>query len=248
MHGLECARLVTQVLLGGLFPVFELCGSDRPDSIGVGVHFIFDAFSAQTVVYCWDHPRRDENCEEFDIPDQLASLLDVCLRDASHLPINNSGVFEAQVELPEPIFFYEHECQVGGSRFNNLSGGAKQCNYPFRQELDHFCFQIWQESFHFREGRSHSWRWHGTWESGCRGSFLSSAAFARGVPLSGTSRVCGTLAGMVREGCTLHPLKKKIPGREIISCCRPSFSTMRPVRALYNPNNLPQLAQRMHQK
>ena len=65
-------------------PVFEPCGSDRPDSIGVGVHFIFDAFSAQTVIYCWDHPRRDEDCEEFDIPDQLTSLLDMFLCDASY--------------------------------------------------------------------------------------------------------------------------------------------------------------------
>ena len=49
MHGLESAWLVTKVLLGEDFPVFEPCGPDRPDSIGVGVHLIFDAFSAQAV-------------------------------------------------------------------------------------------------------------------------------------------------------------------------------------------------------
>ena len=98
MHGLECARLVTEFLLRGHLPVFKPCGSDGPDTILMGVHFIFDAFSAQAVVDCWDHPRRDKDREEFNIPYQLPSLLDVLLRDASHLPVNNSGVgfFSAQ--------------------------------------------------------------------------------------------------------------------------------------------------------
>ena len=57
--------------------------------------------------------------------------------------------------------------------------------------------------------------WLGVPQSGA--SSFSSAAFARGVSMSGTSRVWGTLAGTTREGCTLHPSKKKISGREIIS-------------------------------
>ena len=49
--------------------------------------------------------------------------------------------------------------------------------------------------------------------SGCLEWSFSVAAFARGVPLSGTSWVCGTLAGMLREGCTLHPSKTSIWNR-----------------------------------
>ena len=64
----------------------------------MGVRFIFDAFSAQAVVDCWDHPRRDKNGEEFNIPYQLYALRDVLLRDASHLSVYDSGVglFSAQ--------------------------------------------------------------------------------------------------------------------------------------------------------
>ena len=45
LNGLESAW-ITKVLLGGDFPVFEPCRQDRPNSIEMGVHFIFDAFSA----------------------------------------------------------------------------------------------------------------------------------------------------------------------------------------------------------
>ena len=75
--------------------------------------------------------------------------------------------------------------------------------------------------------------------SGCLASSLS-LVWARGVPggvpLSGTSLVWGTLAGILRDGCTLHPAKKKIPGREMISWRLPSLSTILPVRDLYSPD------------
>ena len=64
----------------------------------MGMRCILDAFSAQAMIDCRDHPHRDKNCEEFDIPYQLPALRDVLLRDASHLSVNDSGVglFSAQ--------------------------------------------------------------------------------------------------------------------------------------------------------
>ena len=59
------------------------CGSDGSDSVGVRVCRILDAFSAQTMVYGWDHPCWDKDHEEFYIPYQLPPLLDMLLRNAS---------------------------------------------------------------------------------------------------------------------------------------------------------------------
>ena len=53
---------------------------------------ILDAFSAQTMVYLWDHLCWDKDREEFDIPYQLSPLLDMLLRDTSHLTVDDSGV------------------------------------------------------------------------------------------------------------------------------------------------------------
>ena len=87
----------------------------------------------------------------------------------------------------------------------------------------------WQQSALFTVGEYAAASMSRASSSGCLVPSLSST-------LSGTSWVWGTLAGIVREGCTLHPSKKKIPGREIISWYLPSLSTMRPVRDLYNPD------------
>ena len=54
---------------------------------------------------------------------------------------------------------------MGGSRFNNLGGGAKKCDHPFREEFNHFCFQIRQDFFYLSECSSNPWRWDVTWES-----------------------------------------------------------------------------------
>ena len=89
MHELKRAW-ISKVLLGGDFPIFKPCGSDGPDSIGVRVCRILDAFSAQAVVYCWDHPRRDKDREEFHIPDQLlGTMIESCgdTLDESHMPL-----------------------------------------------------------------------------------------------------------------------------------------------------------------
>ena len=91
MHGLKRAW-ISKVLLGGNFPIFKPCGSNGPDSIEVRVCRILDAFSAQAVVYFWDHPRRDKDREEFHIPDQLSSLWNLLLSDTSHLTVDNSTV------------------------------------------------------------------------------------------------------------------------------------------------------------
>ena len=91
MHWLK-RPWISNFLLGGDFPVLKPCGSDRPDSIGVRVCRILDAFPAQAVVYRWDHPRRDKDREEFHIPDQLSSLWNMLLRDTSHLTVDNSSV------------------------------------------------------------------------------------------------------------------------------------------------------------
>ena len=53
---------------------------------------ILDAFSAQAMVYRWDHPCWDKDREEFNIPYQLPSFLDMLLRDTSHLTVDDSGV------------------------------------------------------------------------------------------------------------------------------------------------------------
>ena len=91
MHGLERAW-ISKILLGGDFPMLKPCGSNGPDSIGVRVCRILDAFSAQAVVYSWNHPRRDKDREEFHIPDQLSSLWNLLLCDTSHLTVDNSSV------------------------------------------------------------------------------------------------------------------------------------------------------------
>ena len=66
----------------------------------MGVRFILNAFPAQAVVDCRNHPRRDEDREKFDIPYQLSALWDVLLRDASHLSIYDSRVGLASLGLP----------------------------------------------------------------------------------------------------------------------------------------------------
>ena len=53
---------------------------------------ILDAFSAQAMVYRWDHPCWDKDGEEFDIPNQLSSFLDMFLCDTSHLTVNDPGI------------------------------------------------------------------------------------------------------------------------------------------------------------
>ena len=53
---------------------------------------ILDAFSAQTMVYRWDHPCWDKDGEEFDIPNQLSPFLDMLLCDTSHLTVNDPGI------------------------------------------------------------------------------------------------------------------------------------------------------------
>ena len=91
---------------------------------------ILDGFPAQAMVYRWDHPRWDKDGEEFDIPNQLSSFLDMFLCDASDLTVNDSGIglvstkggcnFETSVEFPKPVFFDKHESKMGGSRFHDL--------------------------------------------------------------------------------------------------------------------------------
>ena len=51
--------------------VFKPGGSDRLDAYGTGGTCGFDAFSAQAMVYRWDHPCRHENCDKLHVPDDL---------------------------------------------------------------------------------------------------------------------------------------------------------------------------------
>ena len=44
--------------------VFKPGGTDRLDAYGTGGTCSFDAFSAQAMVYGWDHPCRHENCDK----------------------------------------------------------------------------------------------------------------------------------------------------------------------------------------
>ena len=91
MHRLKRTR-ITSAWWRGDFPVFEPCGTDGSDAIGMGVRSVLDTFSTQAMVYRWNHPCRDKDGEEFDIPYQLFPLLDVLLGDASHLPVDDSRV------------------------------------------------------------------------------------------------------------------------------------------------------------
>ena len=49
-------------------------------------------FSAQAMVYGWDHPCWHENCDKLHVPDDLQILSLDFRRDASYLTIDYSGV------------------------------------------------------------------------------------------------------------------------------------------------------------
>ena len=61
-------------------------------SYGTGGTCGFDAFSAQAVVYWWDHPCRHEHCDKLHVPDDLQVLRLAFGRDASYLTIDYSGI------------------------------------------------------------------------------------------------------------------------------------------------------------
>ena len=65
--------------------VFKPGGADRLDAYGTGGTCGFDAFSAQAMVYGWDHPCRHENCDKLHVPDDLQILRLDFGRDASYL-------------------------------------------------------------------------------------------------------------------------------------------------------------------
>ena len=55
--------------------VFRPGGADRLDTYGTGGTCGFDAFSAQAMVYGWDHPCRHENCDKLHVPNDLQILM-----------------------------------------------------------------------------------------------------------------------------------------------------------------------------
>ena len=72
--------------------IFEPGGADRLDAYGTGGTCGFDAFSAQAVVYWWDHPCRHEHCDKLHIPNDLQVLRLDFGRDAPYLTIDYSGI------------------------------------------------------------------------------------------------------------------------------------------------------------
>ena len=54
--------------------VFKPGGADRLDTNSTGTTCVFDAFSAQTVVYWRDHPCRHKHCDKLHVPDDLQVL------------------------------------------------------------------------------------------------------------------------------------------------------------------------------
>ena len=54
--------------------VFKPGGADRLDANSTGGTCVFDAFSAQAVVYWRDHPCRHKHCDKLHVPDDLQVL------------------------------------------------------------------------------------------------------------------------------------------------------------------------------
>ena len=91
MQWLELLPLRVLVGLGrgilGCCNIFKPGWADRLDAYGTGGTCGFDAFSAQAVVYWWDHPYRHENCDKLHVPGDLQVLWLDFGRNASYLTI-----------------------------------------------------------------------------------------------------------------------------------------------------------------
>ena len=82
-----------------------------------------DGFSAQAVVHRGDHPHWDEYIDVVDIPGNIGPFWFELSRNAANLSVYCLGVglisvdgrsyLKAKVKFSEPIFFKQHEGQMG---------------------------------------------------------------------------------------------------------------------------------------
>ena len=144
-----CQALVHQLLLSSWFAFVcssmylassagagNSAGTNRFDPYRVVGVCIFNTFPAQTVIHGRNHPCWDKNGDELDVPCYL-QILGLEIRcDASDLAIYNSGVwlgsfkrcrnFKAQIQFFKPVFFEEHEAEVGALVSNKCFAGMRK--------------------------------------------------------------------------------------------------------------------------
>ena len=132
------------------FPVFELCGPDRPDTIGMGMRRIFDAFSAQAWYIVSDHHAGLNIVRNSTFHKKLSSLLDPLVWCTS---------------LDRRWFWCRILLCPRGSRLDNLQGWGVWL--PIPREIQSSLPRDLTGIVHLPQGRSYSWCWKGLWKSLC---------------------------------------------------------------------------------